>query len=885
MTTTAQPRRQQPGQQQHNDLKHGPVAAAFNASAGTLFLTTIGKLVGLPPWIALLAGVLMAVCLVWSGRHRQPRPLSRKSLIYRAVAMLLAGGWMWWQLATFPPAAVTTSQAVTLPAAWLATVIVTVAAAGARRVHALVRFAAAGTVFVFTAGLTAVLGRPVFAWLHVVLTVTDRLPHDFGHALPWLGYSALSTAMIAAPMAVLGVAFANRELDADEELARLNRASLPRSSATEGRKIQKLVCDLSNEWTERRSLDPYQPSLKIPNLRVADVQFWDNGAGESYIFDLTGNQRGTTSKKLRTYTDELATKLNLAEGCGVEVLPAKDDDGETLGRGFAALSICRKNVLRDQLMYPPIRQRSILNPLPLGQTRAGEEIGPYFRESSAYVWGQKGSGKTVTIFDIIAGGLQCTDCLVWVIDLNGGAAAAPFLSAWYEGRVDRPCIDWVATTIDEVAYMAEVGRAIAVDRKVFYRKLKRQFNVNLMPVGNGGPGQAPPEILIVIDEGAQVLGLGGGQMTDEGRAARSALNDIMDLARDAAVNIVFSGLRATSDVADTSFKAGTAIRIGMRVTDDAELAYGFGDYSLSSKEIPYPGSGFICCGHDESDVKVFKSYYLDPDRCEDIGEQTTAWRPYVDERGLKVGGSRYANRWRRTARYIWDDPRPEMVEYGAGPVRESDRLAAAAAGEGTDGGGSVAVLDPPKSSGPNYRAATLPPEPGGWDQMMQAAKKARSSSDQQHGGQPPEPAPGPPAGPPPVEPPADPPAAAGPHPDGETLAQEEFDRRFQDMVNNARVLPTDPQKLVGFVPLPPDAEVAAAHPGSRQILERLVKVHGPLGWDEMHKLFNRGGDWGPGVRISKQAMAKLLKKPGTKDPVDWLADREPGDPYTHRDSL
>lgn len=884
MTTTAQPRRQQ-AKQQHNDLKHGPVAAAVNAGLGTLFLTTIGKVIGIPPWVALAVGLVMAVCLVWAGRHRQPRPLSLKSLIYRATAMMTAGGWMWWQLATFPPAGINSTQAITLLVAWPATLIVVLVAARANRVPGLIRFAVAAAFLVFALGLTAVLGRPVFTWLHTVLTVTDPLDGGFAELLPWLGYSLLSVVMLAAPMAVLGTAFANREMDADEELAKLNRQNLPRTSAVEGRKVQKLICDLSSEWTERRSMDPYQPSLKIPNLRVTDVKVWGNGAGETYVFDLTGNQRGTTQKKLRTFTDEIATKLNLPEGCGVEVLHAKDDAGEALGRGFAALDICRKNVLRDMLMYPPIVQRSIMNALPLGQTRSGREIGPYFRESSAYVWGQKGSGKTVTIFDIIAGGIQCTDCLVWVIDLNGGAAAAPFLSAWYEGRVDRPCIDWVATTIEEVVNMAEVGRAIAVDRKVFYRKLKRLFNVNLMPVGTGGPGEAPPEILIVIDEGAQVLGLGGGQMTDEGRAAREALNDIMNLARDAAVNIVFSGLRATSDVADTSFKAGTAIRIGMRVTDDAELAYGFGDYSLSAKEIPYAGSGFISCGHDESDIQVFKSYYLDPERCEQIGEETTAWRPYLDERGLQVAGSRYANRWRRTARYIWDDPRPEMVEYGAGPVRPGDREAAAEAG--APAGTATAVMDRPASTGPNYRAATLPPESGGWDEMMRAAQKARSSGDPQQpatgGGEPPADQPQQPAEPPaaetkPIEPPAE------PAPDGEMLAQAEYDARFRDLVDNARVLPDDPQKLVGFVPLPPDAEVAAAHPGSRQILERLVKVRGPLGWDDMHELLNRGGDWGPAVKISKQGMAKLLKQPGTKDPVEWLAERKQGEPYAHRDS-
>jgi hypothetical protein len=37
------------------------------------------------------------------------------------------------------------------------------------------------------------------------------------------------------------------------------------------------------------------------------------------------------------------------------------------------------------------------------------------------------------------------------------------------------------------------------------------------------------------------------------------------------------------------------------------------------------------------------------------------------------------------------------------------------------------------------------------------------------------------------------------------------------------------------------------------------------------------------VKISKQAMHRLLKEPGSKEPVSWLAPRAAGEPYNHRD--
>lgn len=874
-----------------HDLTHGPVAAAFNASVWALFLAALGKATGIvPPWFPLVAATALAAGLVVAGMHRRPRPLSRVSLIYRAAVVMAAGGWLWVQLATFRDVGLSAGQIAALVLAWPATVMLTLIAAVARRMPPLFRLLMPTVPFLIAAVVTIMRIRAVAAWLTGALADVDRFGHGFG-TFSWLGSAVLTLAIFVAPLGVLGMTFANRERSADEELAAADRRDAANTPSGQALVFLKMITKLTNEYTDVRPTDPYQPGRRVRNLAVTDVQFWDNGAGERYIIDLTRNERGTTRTRLRAFTDEIATKMNLPHGCGVEILPARDREGEPLGAGFAAVDISRVNVLKIQIPYPELQPRTILNALPLGRTRANKELGPFLRESSAYLWGQKGSGKTGTIYDIIAGAMQCTDCLVWVIDLNRGNAARPFLRAWHQGRVARPCIDWVATTIEEVVEMATVGLQIALDRKSFYADLKFEANTNLMPIGNGGPGQAPPEVLIVIDEGATVLGLGGGnQMTDEGRAARESLNQIMDLARDAAINIVFSGLRATSDVADTAFMRGTSVRIGMRVTDDAELAHGFGDWKLSGKQIPYPGSGYIRCGHDDGDggddIQVFKAYYLDPKRMDGIGEQVTPWRPYLDERSLRTAGITYANRWRRTARLLWDDPPPEVANYGSRPEQAHGRVIDGEVVPPTKPAGTATAVANPLN---DLKAAGLSrPTGGSFDDLMAQAKAQENARKaREHGGA--APTDGGVAGgaatqPQAYEPPTGPGAADIPAA-GIPTSDEGFKDRFEELANNMTVLPAEPiRPWSRSGRITTDEELAAAPTDSRAILERLVKVAGPLRTQQIHGMLIAGGDWGPAVKISMQALHKLLKEPGGSAPAAWLAPRSVGEPYDHRDN-
>lgn len=878
MTTATKPKS---AKQQHNDFQFGAVAAPTVASLWALFVAVVGRATqGIWPWLALVAAVVVAGCLYVAGRHRHVRPLSKVSLIYRSVVVMTVGVWLWSQLAAFHSYGLSSAQLGALAVAVAGLSGSLLWAGHARRARKLLRLAAPAGALLLLACVILLWAGQLLPVLHDMLAVTRPLPHGFTAVLKLVGYQAISLVVFAVPATILGVAFADRERTADEVAEAELRRNTPRSAGEQAMLMTKMLCRSTSEYTDLPPRAPGEDRRRRYHLSITDVTFWANGAGESYVAKLTGAKKGTTRDDLRPHMIKITTKLNLPEGCGIEVLPAKGANGKSLGQGYAQLDVNRVNVLEDDIFYPDLQPRSIMNAMPLGRTRSNREIGPFFRENSAYIWGQKGSGKTGVMRAIIAGALQCTDCLVWVIDLNAGNVCKDFLRGFKDGKVNRPCIDWVATTIEEVATMAQVALDIAVGRKKHYADMKFATDSDLMPIGNGGPGQPPPEILIVVDEGKTVLGAEGGTRgTEEGKAAAEAINQVQDLARDAAVNFAFSGLRITSDAADTSFVRGTSIRIGMQVTDDVELAHGFGDYSLSSSQIPYKGSGYIRCGNDAADVVVYKGYFLKPSRVAQVGIDTTPWRPYLDEYSLKVAGIEYANRWRRTAHHLWNDPRPEVIGYGGRPGTLPAPTGPAVQPTGQPAGTTTAVLGrpdylPPTIADKNLAAGTVAPVGDSFEDMMRHARRIQDARGRVGGD--------PPAGGQTAVPPQDPPAGGGgevspddpaptpPAPPAAELTDDQVRDRFAELMEGVDV------------GVDPEAEPPS---NSRDILERLVRLYGPIKSTEMYEKLTRGGDHGPAVKITWVQMYNLLKEPGTKDPVSWLVPRKGREPYDHRDRL
>src|SRR5690606_22539142 len=126
---------------------------------------------------------------------------------------------------------------------------------------------------------------------------------------------------------------------------------------------------------------------------------------------------------------------------------------------------------------------------------------------------------------------------------------------------------------------------IARDRKRSTRALKIRSNASLMPVSPD-----LPEIVVIVDEGGEAL----SPTNRETRELREALEEIQRIGRNEAVNVIVSSLRATQDMISANVRKQSAVRIGMYVQDEEELAYLYGwNKGLSTADLPGPGTGFV----------------------------------------------------------------------------------------------------------------------------------------------------------------------------------------------------------------------------------------------------------------------------------------------------
>ncbi|TLP66522.1 hypothetical protein [Microbispora triticiradicis] len=364
-------------------------------------------------------------------------------------------------------------------------------------------------------------------------------------------------------------------------------------------------------------------------VSVTDVREWPTRTGYDVHADLPG--AGSTRAHLVTAADALAVDARLPQGCGVEIAPGAH-------RGAVVLRVATVNRLTQNIDYPADhRARSILDPIALGEYRDGSTAAVLLRESSALVTGQKGSGKTTTLHALTAGIGLCRDAIVWHIDLNGGGMSQAWLHPWLEGDSPRPAVDWAAATPGEALELAETALAIAKDRKKSTRALKIKANASLMPVS-----PELPEIVVIVDEGGEAL----APTNRDARELREALEEIQRIGRNEAVNVIVSSLRATQDMISANVRKQSAVRVGMYVQDEEELAFLFGwNKGLSLADLPGKGCGFVQDG--QAAPRPFRGYFMRPGDVVDAAHAVARNRPELDAAARQVAGQAYATRYGR----------------------------------------------------------------------------------------------------------------------------------------------------------------------------------------------------------------------------------------------
>lgn len=390
---------------------------------------------------------------------------------------------------------------------------------------------------------------------------------------------------------------------------------------------------LGREWVER-----FDRVCGVKGCEVLGIEQWldedgkETGAG--FDLDIKMPEGGSSWRVLARSTDQLAADADLPEGCGIEVSAG-------VSRRRAIVKVQLVNALLTGVDMPFDASPLDFNePFDIGILRDGGLAKIFIREHSVMLVGTKRTGKTNQLKAIMSRLLRMPNLLVWVIDFNGGGVALTWLQAWAElGKPGRPPIDWIAADPEEAARMANAAVRIATARKIEYQDLMTKHDTDLLPLSVDVPG-----IVIVTDEGAEIYA------NPNHRKAAEPMKEVLRIAGASGVNQINCFLRATADTTgDTIIKSQSTVRIGMRMSDEAEMSYLLGWRSgVTPSDMPDQGYGALSM--DESaPANVFRGYRTLPSHQKWMVENTVSLRMNdgLDPISLKAAGEVYTSRWER----------------------------------------------------------------------------------------------------------------------------------------------------------------------------------------------------------------------------------------------
>ncbi|MFF4573662.1 hypothetical protein [Streptomyces sp. NPDC001410] len=399
-------------------------------------------------------------------------------------------------------------------------------------------------------------------------------------------------------------------------------------------------------------------------VRVLAVEQWPTGAGFSIDAELPPG--GATWQKIAGESARLSADARLPHGCTAAASPGID-------QGRVIIDVTTVNVLAEERTYPAdYGPLSVLTGIPWGYRTNAEPVLAYLREQCALVVGPTGSGKTNMVHAILAGFARAEDVLTWVIDLNAGSAGLPWVLPALGGEIEapdgkpiRPGVDWLAGTYDEALTMLDTAVQVAKQRKMRYQDLLARHNTDLLPIG-----PQIPQIMMVIDEGAEILASPDRQM----RRLAEKILEVIRIARAMGIRTVLTALGATGSVlGNLMIRREAKVRVALTggETEGMDLSKMFpGTRGLRVDQAPYKGAGFM--GTPESPAALFKAWRILPNQIREIIAATSARHPTLDDISIKAAGPAYVRRW-DADRIAWmRDHTP-----GTGPAPASSAQASA----------------------------------------------------------------------------------------------------------------------------------------------------------------------------------------------------------------
>ncbi|MFE4630044.1 hypothetical protein [Streptomyces mirabilis] len=502
-------------------------------------------------------------------------------------------------------AVATTGAATAMPPGWA----LAVGAAGALG-HTIVGLR------VRNAGRT--LATRAASWLVGAGWTTWAMTHG---PLTWAALGSLATIGVGIGAAARSAALFE-EAREEEALAAAER-QIARELSAERRAI-------AAEWIER-----IQRICHI-TVRVHGVEKWETGAGYSLDLEPDG---GITYDRIAQYSVTLSADAKLPHGCTATASPG-------IHQGRTILDVTTVNVLQDDRPYPnDYGPLSVLTGIPWGVRTNAELVPAYLREQCALVVGPTGSGKTNMVHTILAGFARAEDVLTWVIDLNAGSAGLPWVLPALNGELERedgkpvrPGIDWLAGTHEEALTMLDAALAIGLHRKKAYQDVLSRANTDLLPIS-----AKIPQIMLVIDEGAEILVSTDRQMKE---LAKKIL-EVIRMLRAMGLRTVLTALGATGSVlGNLMIRREGKVRVALTggETEGMDLGKMFpGRRGLRVDQAPYQGAGFM--GTPESPAALFKAWRILPNQIREITAATSERHPRLDDVSAKAAGPAYARRW------------------------------------------------------------------------------------------------------------------------------------------------------------------------------------------------------------------------------------------------
>ncbi|MEU8029827.1 hypothetical protein AB0C13_14525 [Streptomyces sp. NPDC049099] len=518
--------------------------------------------------------------------------------------------------------------------------------------------------------------------------------------LTWAALGSL--AVIGVGIGAAARSMALHEEAREEEAIAAEQRQIARELSADRRAI-------ASEWADR-----IQRVCGI-TVRVLGVEQWATGAGFSIDAELPPG--GATYAKIAAESVKLSADARLPHGCTATASPG-------IHQGRVIIDVTTVNVLEEERTYPTdYTTLSVLTGIPWGYRTKGEPVPVYLREQCALVVGPTGSGKTNLVHDILAGFARAEDVLTWVVDLNAGSAGLPWVLPALNGEIEapgggpaRPGIDWLAGTFDEAMLMLETAVRVAKHRKMAYQDLLSRHNTDLLPIG-----WTIPQIMLVIDEGAEILVSTDRQM----KQLAAKILEVIRIARAMGLRTVLTALGATGSVlGNLMIRREAKVRVALTggETEGMDLGRMFpGSRGLRVDQAPYKGSGFM--GTPESPAALFKAWRILPNQIREIIAATSDRHPCLDDISVKAAGPAYVRRW-DADRTAWmrdhtrSDDTPDAGPAGAGAGLN---LSALRNGQPTGQGSPEdemlrrfrAQIDAQFGTAPDPHASDAPPVSGG----------------------------------------------------------------------------------------------------------------------------------------------------------------------------